>query len=75
VPTIFVVRNIATRVYPNDHPPAHFHLISSGFHAKVAIDGLTILETTTSEKNLRPALDWAAENLETLREAWKRYHD
>jgi len=75
MPTIVTVQNIAIRVYPNDHPPAHFHLISPEFHAKIAIDGLEILETSTNERNLRPALDWAAANLDTLRAAWRRYHD
>lgn len=75
MPTIATVQNIAIRVYPNDHPPAHFHLISPGFHAKIAIDGLVILETSTNERNLRPALDWAAANLDALQTAWRRYHD
>lgn len=74
MPTIAVIRNVAIRVYPNDHSPAHFHLISSDFHAKVSIDGLTVLETSTNERNLRPALEWAAENIEILEAAWRRYH-
>ena len=74
MPTIATVQNIAIRVYPNDHPPTHFHLISPEFHAKVAMDSLAILETSTSERNLRPGLEWAAANLDTLKAAWRRYH-
>lgn len=75
MPTIAMIQNIAIRVYPNDHPPAHFHLITPEFHAKIAVDDLAVLETSTYQRNLRPALDWAAATLEALWSAWRRYHD
>ena len=74
MPTIITIQKVAIRVYTNDHPPAHFHLVSPTFTAKIAIDGLEIIASSTATRNLRPALKWAAQNIDTIRAAWDRYH-
>ena len=57
-------------IYPDDHPPAHFHIEGRGFRAILEIETLQVRAGETRKAS--EAIEWAAENQQLLRTEWLR---
>ncbi|MGY2051695.1 DUF4160 domain-containing protein [Methylobacterium sp. JK268] len=60
------------RVYPNDHLPPHFHVVSPDAEALIEIATLRILAGSLPGRVAREALTWAAENRAVIAAEWNR---
>jgi Domain of unknown function (DUF4160) len=75
VPTILRVDGLRVVVYPNDHPPAHVHVIGPGWVVVVNLLGPEVREAIgCTEPDARRVLRLADEHQAALMEAWERYH-
>lgn len=63
---------VVITVYANDHLPPHFHILTPDHEALVEIATLTILAGHLPSKVAKPALAWAAANLEVIIAEWNR---
>jgi hypothetical protein len=57
-------------IYPDDHPPAHFHIEGRGFRAIVEIETLKV--RAGEVRKAAEAMQWASENRQLLRTEWRR---
>ena len=79
VPTVMRLDGLRVVVYPNDHRPAHVHVIGRGCEAVFNLNcpaGPVELRENYGfpARELRRLLDTLAENLETLCGAWEEIH-
>jgi hypothetical protein len=75
VPTILRIDGWRVVVYPNDHPPAHVHVIGPGWVVVVNLLGPEVREVIgCREPDARRVLRVIDEHQTALMEAWKRYH-
>lgn len=75
MPTILRIDGLRVVVYPNDHPPAHVHVIGPGWVVVVNLLGPEVREAIgCTEPNARRVLRVVDEHQAALMEAWKRYH-
>ena len=62
-------------IYPNDHEPAHVHVIGADWEVVVNLVDVRIREAIKcSGHQAQLAVRFAAEHRETLLEAWRRFH-
>ena len=67
------IRRFATckiAIYPDDHPPPHFHIEGRGFRAIVEIE--TLQMRAGDARKVSEAMTWAAHNQQLLRTEWLR---
>ena len=57
-------------IYPNDHRPAHFHVVAPDFKAMVEIDTLSLIRGTIPARNRRAVMDWAEQHRAEIIAAW-----
>ena len=57
-------------IYPDDHPPSHFHIEGRGFRLVVEIETMRV--RAGESRSASDALEWAAENIDLLRLEWDR---
>ena len=74
-----LVDNLRVMVYPNDHRPAHDHVIGAGKEAVFRLNCPSgPLESREnhgfSSRQLERVADELLVNLDALREAWRRIH-
>ena len=75
MPTVLRIDGLRFMIYPNDHPPAHVHVIGPGWVIVVNLLGLEIREVMgCSEQEARRVLRLASENRAELLVAWRRIH-
>ena len=79
MPTVLRVGGMRFAIYPNDHPPAHVHLIGPGWAVVVKLAGPRGPEVREvvgpcSERDARRALDLTREHRAALLEAWRHIH-
>jgi hypothetical protein len=75
VPTILRIDGWRVVVYPNDHPPAHVHVIGPGWVVVVNLLGPEVRETIgCTEPDARRVLRLVSNHRAELMQAWKRYH-
>ena len=76
MPTVLRVGGLRFVIYPNDHPPAHVHIIGPGWGVVVNLRGQVVREVIgpCSERDARRALDLAREHRAALLKAWRRIH-
>jgi hypothetical protein len=76
VPTVLRVGGLRFVVYPNDHLPAHVHVLGPGWVVVVNLHGLTVREVVGpgSQRDARLARDLTIEHRAALLEAWRRFH-
>ena len=60
------------RMYPNDHPPPHFHVAYQEARAVIEIGSLAILRGRLPARALGLVREWASLHERELREAWER---
>ena len=76
MPTVLRIDGWRVVVYPNDHPPAHVHVIGPGWVVVVNLLGLEVREAIgCTEPDARRVLRLVEAHQAALMEAWKRYHD
>jgi hypothetical protein len=72
-----VLRSGALRVviYPNDHPPAHVHVLGPGWVVVIDLIEPEVREVINSnEREVRLVLRLVTEHREELMAAWRRIH-
>jgi Domain of unknown function (DUF4160) len=75
MPTVLLIDGLRVVIYPNDHPPAHVHVIGPGWVVVVNLIGLHLREVIgCDERQARRVLRLVGERRDTLLEAWKRIH-
>jgi hypothetical protein len=73
VPTVLRIEGLRVAIYPNDHPPAHVHVIGPGW--VVNLLGPEVREAIgCNEPEVRRVLRLIAEHRAALMEAWERHH-
>jgi len=67
------IRNIKIKIYPNEHPPPHFHIESNGANASFAIDDCRKLKNSGfSSKEIKNIKDWFTHSKDKLIEVWNK---
>ena len=75
MPTVLRLEGLRVVIYPNDHPPAHVHVIGPGWVVVVDLLGPEVREVIgCNEREARRVLRLVADHQVTLMEAWRRYH-
>jgi len=75
VPTVLRLDGLRVVIYPNDHPPAHVHVIGPGWVVVVDLLGPEVREVIgCNEREARRVLRLVADRQIMLVEAWRRYH-
>jgi hypothetical protein len=75
VPTVLRVGGVRVVVYPNDHPPAHVHVLGPGWVAVINLVGPKVRELINcNESEARWALRLVVGHRSQLMDAWKRFH-
>ena len=72
MPTLVAIGSLRIRMYPNDHKPSHFHILTPDHAAAVRLEDLSMFAGYMPESELRIALRWARENRERLADEWAR---
>jgi hypothetical protein len=65
MPTLLRSGGLRLVIYPNDHPPAHVHVLGPGWAVVINLIG----------PEVRRALQLIVAHHDVLIEAWKRIHD
>ena len=75
MPLIQRFLNCAIFVNTRDHNPPHFHVrMSDGREALVGIADLEILSHDVSKREIKDALNWAANNKDLLSAKFKEFN-
>jgi Domain of unknown function (DUF4160) len=75
MPTVFRVDGLRFVIYPNDHPPAHVHVVGPDWEAVINLLGIELREVySCSEPDARRALRLVAEHRIILLDSWRRIH-
>lgn len=79
MPTILVFRGLRVTIYPNDHEPAHVHVIGRGCEARFQLNcpsgPVELWENFGfARKELRQVLETLSAALGQLCEEWARIH-
>ena len=75
MPTALRVDGLRVTIYPNDHPPAHVHVMGPGWVVVINLIGLEVREVIgCGEREAVRALRLAAAHHAALMEAWGRLH-
>ena len=71
MPEISRFYGIVIAMYHNDHEPAHFHVRYSGSKARIALDGLRLLDGRVPPRVHGLVIEWARLHAEELYEDWR----
>ena len=75
MPTIMRVDGLRVVIYPNDHPPAHVHVLGPVWVVVINLIGPEVREAIgCDERAARRVLRSIAPHRETLMDAWREYH-
>jgi hypothetical protein len=75
MPTILRIDGLRVVIYPNDHPPAHVHVLGPGLAVVINLVGMELCEAIgCTEREARRILQVIAEHQETLLTEWRRIH-
>jgi hypothetical protein len=75
MPTVLRSGGLRVVVYPNDHSPAHVHVLGPGWAVVVYLRGPDVREAINcSESEARRALELVAMHRDVLMEAWRQIH-
>jgi hypothetical protein len=75
VPTVLRIDGLRVVIYPNDHPPAHVHVIGPGWVIVINLLGPEVREAIgCSEPEAGRILRLVGDHQTVLMEAWRRYH-
>ena len=75
MPTVLRIDGLRVVIYPNDHPPAHVHVLGPGWVVVINLIELEVREAIAcDEREARRVLRLIAGHQATLMEAWRRFH-
>ncbi|WP_284946142.1 DUF4160 domain-containing protein [Acidisoma cladoniae] len=75
MPTVLILDGLRVAIYPNDHPPAHVHVLGPGWSVVINIHVMEVRTVVRcSERDARRAVGIVAANKAALIEAWRRIH-
>jgi len=75
MPTILRLDGLRVVIYPNDHPPAHVHVIGPRWEVAIDLVNFDLRETIgCREHEARRVLRLVAGHREELLTAWRRIH-
>jgi Domain of unknown function (DUF4160) len=75
MPTVMRVGRSRVVIYPNDHPPAHVHVIGPGWVLVINLLALEVREAVgCDEREARRVLRSIALHRDALMEAWRNIH-
>ena len=79
MPTILRIRGLQVTIYPNDHPPAHVHVMGRGCEARFALNcpngPVSLMDNFDfSDRELRQIMEELTAHLTELCEAWRKIH-
>jgi hypothetical protein len=75
MPTVLRDSGLRVVIYPNDHPPAHVHVLGPGWIVVINLMDLEVREAIGCERReAGRALRLIAARRETLMAAWRRLH-
>jgi uncharacterized protein DUF4160 len=68
------IDGLKIEIYSNEHPPPHFHVITSDFKASFSLDNCTLIEGDLSTKHRKKILYWFHNQnaKKSLVEVWNR---
>ncbi len=76
MPTVLRIGGWRIAIYPNDHPPAHVHVLGPGWVVVVNLLGPEVREVIgCGEHEARQVLRLVAEHRGVLMDGWRRFHD
>jgi hypothetical protein len=71
MPIIAIIDGMKIQVFPNEHPPPHFHVIFAEYRALIRIDTMSLWKGSLPRNKLRVVLAWARPRRSLLLAAWK----
>jgi len=71
MPTIYRFGNAKIAMYPNDHNPPHFHLLTPDYAAMIALADLTILAGEAHRETYQLCREWAVAHIDELWAKWE----
>lgn len=75
MPTVLRIDGLRVVIYPNDHPPAHVHVLGPGWVVVINLVGLEVREAIgCDERDARQVVRLVAGHREILMDAWRRFH-
>jgi hypothetical protein len=75
MPTVLRIDGLRVAIYPNDHPPAHVHVIGPGWVVVINLLGPEVREVIgCNEREAGRILRLIADHQSALMEAWRRLH-
>jgi hypothetical protein len=72
MPEISRFFGIVVTMYPDDHPPPHFHARYGEHAAQVGIESMVVLQGRLPPRVLGLVLEWASLHRAELQENWRR---
>ncbi len=70
MPTLAIIDGINILMWPNDHPPPHFHVRFAGRTGKFDIATGRMIKGTLSRKTVKKVESWTIANQAMLSQAW-----
>lgn len=75
MPTVLRVAGLRVVIYPNDHPPAHVHVLGSGWVVVIDLVEFDVREAIGCDvREARRVLRLVAGHREALMDTWRRFH-
>ena len=75
MPTVLHLDGLRFVIYPNDHPPAHVHVVGPDWEAVINLIGNELREVYgCTAADAKRALRLVAEHRDILFDAWRRIH-
>ena len=72
MPTIAIIDGITILMWPNDHPPPHFHVRFAGRTGKFDIATGIMIKGTLDRRTIKKVQAWTIRNQSSLLQAWTR---
>jgi len=70
MPTLAIIDGISILMWPNDHPPPHFHVRFAGRTGKFDIATGTMIKGTLDKRTVKKVQAWTTRNQSSLLQAW-----
>lgn len=74
MPTIEIIEGVKINIYPNEHPPPHFHTIYGEHEALIRITDLEIDKGNLPTKHYKKVKNWAKNHQNELGELFKHFN-
>jgi hypothetical protein len=65
------IGHLKIMIYPNDHPPPHFHIVTDIYNAKFYIETCELIDGVLPGKHIKVIRKWHANRVDFLRDKWR----